>query len=106
MSDEETPGAAGPVGVMVEMRVPKEQSAAAVASTCAFGSTSFTLDGAYQPVPVTPLPDMAPGLESAGEVIVLVRGTVAEDEIADLEADERVVKVWRDSPVIEPFGGC
>ncbi len=62
------------------------------------------LDRDYEPVPTTPLPEIAASVEAAGEEVVTVRGEIDEERIAELEARDDVVAVWRDTPV-EPFGG-
>jgi hypothetical protein len=102
------------VRVLVEMRLPRERADAAFASLAAAPSPSgFRVDSSYKPVPMGGGADAAdasragqPGASgragAAGESIVVVRGTVDEDRIAELEAQPNVRKVWRDGP-IAPF---
>jgi hypothetical protein len=67
---------------------------------------NWTLDESYEPVPVSPMDDHAESLASSGEEPVILRGEVPaaalERTIEELERDERVLKVWVDTP-IAPF---
>lgn len=93
------------VGVMVEIRVPRDAGpAAAFQSMATMGVPGFEPDRDYEPVPVSAIPELAPSLEAAGEEVVLVRGTIEEGKIHDLESQGAVVRVWKDT-VVEPFGG-
>ncbi len=92
------------VRVMVELRVPVDhESAASLEAAPAFVATGFALDSDYEPIPMGPPPDMAAAMEAANETLSLVRGMIEESRIPDLEADEKVVSVWRDTQ-IAPFG--
>ena len=92
--------------VMVEIRVPKHQSPA---QTLTFArqlqSAGFQPDMAFEPVPAGEPADPAQAaeLEAAGEITVLVRGSIHAGDIGTLEAREGVVAVWPDTP-IAPFG--
>ena len=92
---------------MVELRVPLAERAesplAALEQAPAFTATGFAIDRDYPPIPMSPSPDLAAAVEAAGETISLVRGMIEESRIPDLEADEKVVSVWRDTQ-IAPFG--
>ena len=104
-NEEEAPGAAKPVGILLELRVPKDQEPGqALRSSPALAVPGFDLDPDYTPVPVSPPPEDAAALEGAGQTLLLVRGTIDPDRIADLEAQDGVARVWRDTP-IEPFAG-
>ncbi len=93
------------VGVMVEIRVPRGSGpAAAFQSIAAIDVPGFEPDRDYQPVPVSSVPELAPSLEAAGEEVVLLRGTIEEGKITELESRGPVVRVWKDTPV-QPFGG-
>ena len=91
------------VRVLIEMRVPAGQSMAAVQRVAlGLAVSSLTLDPNYQPVPVSPSPDMAERMAAAGEQVVVVRGTIESNKIPELEARAEVLKAWRDSEV-QPF---
>jgi hypothetical protein len=85
---------------MVELRVPAgEEPTAALAVARTLSAAGFDLDAGYDPVPMSP----PAGAAAADEATVIVRGTVASERIAELEAHRRVARVWRDTR-IEPFG--
>src|SRR6185295_1927302 len=84
------------VRVLIEMRVPAGQSMAAVQRVAlGLAVSSLTLDPNYQPVPVSPSPDMAERMAAAGEQVVVVRGTIESNKIPELEARAEVLKAWR-----------
>jgi serine protease AprX len=97
-------GGSDRVRVLVEVRVPDVEAPEAMLSMAApaLDVEGFRLDSDWQPVPLPPPEDMAASLEAAHERTALVRGTVTADEREALEAQDRVVKVWDDSP-IAPF---
>jgi hypothetical protein len=100
-------GAAGETGqtekVLVEMRVPKTgQAGLALQRAAALNVPGFQVDQGYPPVPVTPHPDLQASLASDSEEIVVVRGIIDRDRMAELEAQPNVVRVWKDTP-IAPF---
>lgn len=88
------------VNVMVELRVPAgEEPTAALAVAKTLAAAGFEVDAGYQPVPMGP----PAGAASSADATAIVRGTVAGERLAELEAHERVARVWRDTR-IEPFG--
>lgn len=89
--------------VLVEMRVSSGQGAAFAMQTAAgMNAPGFQLDTAYDPVPVSSPASHAAQLAAANEETVIVRGTIDESQIPQLEAQPNVLKVWRDAP-IAPF---
>ncbi|MCA1564495.1 MAG: S8 family peptidase [Acidobacteria bacterium] len=91
------------VPVLVEVRVSAQQdSRAAVTASPGLSQSSFQLDDTYPPVPVSPDPSQPRNATAANENVVVVRGMVDEDKMAELEAQPDVVKVWRDTK-IAPF---
>ncbi len=93
-----------PVRVLVELTVPVAegpQAAFSVGAT-AFDAAGFQADSAWEPIPVGSPPDAAAALEAAFQETVLVRGSVAKDQMAALEKQENVMGVWLDTPVA-PF---
>jgi serine protease AprX len=91
------------VRVLVEMRVPAGQNMAAVRQVAlGLAVSSLTLDPNYEPVPVSPSPDIAERMAAAGEQVVVVRGTIESNKIPELEARAEVLKAWRD-PEVAPF---
>src|SRR5262245_42968809 len=91
------------IPVLVEMKVQKGTSST-FAHQMAMGMSAggFAVDTSYQPVPVSATPELRAALDSSGHDVVVVRGTVEEDQIQDLQSHPDVVKVWRDSK-IAPF---
>jgi serine protease AprX len=93
--------------VLIELRVPAARGAASVLEVAAgLGIPGFQLDQSYEPVPVSP--PSGPSGEARGASApegetVIVRGTVDPSKIAEIEAQDNVVKVWKDGP-IAPFG--
>lgn len=102
MTEKEEPTGGKKLGVLVELRVPKTRSRDLGAPL--IEAEGLELDRGYEPVPTTPLPEVAASVEAAGEEVVTVRGVIDEDRIAELEARDDVVAVWRDT-YIEPFDG-
>lgn len=91
------------VPVLVEMRVQKGSTAAfAVQLAASIKSPSFQADPDFDAIPLRSPPEQVASLAASGKEVVIVRGTVDEDKIKDLEAQPNVVKVWRDTH-IEPF---
>ena len=97
-------GSSERIRVLVEVRIPDVEAPEAMLSMAApaLDVAAFQLDTDWQPIPLPPPADMAASLETARERTFLVRGSVTEEERADLEAQERVVQVWDDTP-IAPF---
>lgn len=62
----------------------------------------FEIDKEYEPVPSSPSPAFAAELAAVNEEVVLIRGTIEEEEEQALRDNPRVVNVWTDSR-IEPF---
>lgn len=104
-SSSSPPGSAEPVRVLVEIRMSRDQPAAqALESAAALSVPGFQLDTDYEPMPVGAPPEQAAAFEAARESLVLVRGTVADESgIEELEKQDNVFSVWRDTP-IAPFG--
>jgi serine protease AprX len=109
-SGEMNPGGAPSgetVKVLVELRVPSASGMAAAYETArAISVPNWTLDESYEPVPVSPMDHHAESLAADEEEPVILRGEVPaaalEQTIQELESDERVLKVWLDTP-IAPF---
>ncbi len=83
--------------VIVQVRVPRGAPPGDAREAFRSGVPDFDLDEGYAPVPLTPHPDDARGLEAAGEQVVLVRGRVAPDGRAALEAHPDVLRVEGDA---------
>jgi serine protease AprX len=92
----------GKLRVLVELRVPKGQEAAAREMAADLSASSFQVDRSYQPVPMVSPKAKGESLASVADGTVVVRGTIDEAKLAALEAQANVVKVWRD-PQIAPF---
>ncbi len=94
------------VPVLLELRVGAGNAArSAFQMTGAFVNSGFALDDAFEAIPME-APRAEEGSLRAGEApeaTLIVRGTIAADQIPALEARPDVVKVWRDTR-IEPFG--
>ncbi|MDH5739580.1 MAG: S8 family serine peptidase [Nitrospira sp.] len=92
------------VPVLVEMRVERGQTAAqSMQMAGGLNITGLQVDNTYEPVPLQAPPDEAAQFEAERKEIVLIRGIIEESRIPEIEAQENVVKVHRDTP-IEPFG--
>lgn len=92
--------------VLVEMRIPKGQEAAqSFSMATGLSVTGFQLDTSYEPVPAgAPIDSkLAADLEASSQETVIVRGTIEENKIKDLKAQDNVVEVWLDTK-IAPFG--
>jgi hypothetical protein len=63
------------------------------------------VDPTYHPVPVSPPAQGAQAAAAQTHDLVVVRGTIDEDRIAELETHPDVAKVWLD-PKIAPFSGA
>ena len=97
------PGEGGRQRVIVEMRVPKKRGATYSADLAGdFGVSDFQLDTEYAPVPIKPSAEMAGAVEAEDEEVVLVRGTIDQSRIQELERQPQVIRVWKDTPVA-PF---
>ncbi|WP_287263267.1 S8 family serine peptidase [Moorena sp. SIO3A5] len=89
--------------VLVEMRAPKGQGANLFYMAGSFRVPSFQIDYDYEPVSMDPeTPELAMQLQASDEEVIVVKGKVAQNQIAALEAQPNVIKVWPDTP-IEPF---
>ena len=89
--------------VLVEMRVPKGQAKALAVQTAArLNVPGFQVDPSYEPVSINPTPDQTARASSATEESVIIRGTIDESRIAEVEAQPNVIKVWNDTK-IAPF---
>lgn len=87
-----------PVQVLVEMQIPHKRRPQTILNKAISLSPKFQLDTQYEPVPVTPTSDQSLTL-AANEKIVVIRGTILERDIPDLEAQADVLKVWRDTAI-------
>ena len=93
----------GPQAVLVELRVPANQiSSLDIKVAAQMDVSGFTMDSDYTPIPISSQPEQAASLARAGEQTVIVRGTIDADKIEQLEAQENVISVWKDTP-IAPF---
>lgn len=90
--------------VIVEIRVPKTLALDVALSTVSkeIDVPGFTIDEEYQPIPSSPKPSLAAEIADANEQILLIRGTIEEDQEQALRDNPRVVNVWSDAR-IEPF---
>ena len=101
-------GGSDSIPVLLELRVDATaatRSASQLAT--ALENSGFALDDGFGAIPMDAPPAESSGLRSAAEPqsTVIVRGTIAADQIEALEARPDVVKVWRDTR-IEPFGSA
>lgn len=87
--------------VIIEIRVPKELPADAALSLASEEITieGFHLDRDYGPVPVPATDEVAEELQSAGEKIFVVRGTIDDRRLEELKNIPRVVGVHTDAHV-------
>lgn len=104
--DENSSGGSGEsMQVIVEIRVPEDKGAGfALEKASEINIDGFQLDAGYAPVKAGPPPDseMAASLEENREETVFVRGTIAENKQKELEKQDNVVSVWKDTE-IAPF---
>jgi subtilisin family serine protease len=104
MQSQETNGGGtsnGLQSILVEMKVPKSQGMAAMQLAQDRTIASFQVDTNYEPIPMSPSPEMATQFAEDEEIMV-VRGQIEESQIPELEAQPNVIKVYRDTP-IAPF---
>jgi subtilisin family serine protease len=94
-------GGGGKVQVLVEMRVP-QGTPGAFAMAAVNEMPGFETDHEFSAVPMQSEPGEGMGLTGAAEETVIVRGTVDEDKLAELEARADVVRVFKDTE-IAPF---
>ena len=89
--------------VILEIRVPRALTADAALSMVStdVDVPGFEIDGDFQPVRVSPRAELATELTVSNEEIMLVRGTIEEEQEQALKDNPRVVAVWSDSR-IEP----
>jgi len=86
---------------LVELRVQRTRSGEIqLGSPAAMADAGFEIDPDYEPVPVGGA--QASGTRGDDEDVVVVRGAIAPQRIAELEARPDVIRVWRDTP-IAPF---
>ena len=90
--------------VIVELRIPIGSSADEVFALISadLAEAGFELDTEYQPIPTTSNDELVVELEAANEEVVLVRGTIREEDEEKLKQDPRVIAIWTDAR-IEPF---
>lgn len=91
--------------VIVEMVMPKGEATRAFSMAEGFDALGFQVDTSFEPVPAgEPAdPELAMRIEAEGQETVFVRGSVDPKKIKDLEAQDNVIGVWKDSE-IAPFG--
>src|SRR4051794_30300076 len=82
-------GADQPAAVLVELAASSPDEVRE--RTRSLAAHGFTVDADYEPVPM-----------QGEQPTFIVRGTIDDSRIADLEAVPGVVRVWRDTP-IAPF---
>lgn len=100
-SGAERPDGEPSARVLVEMRVTRTRGGELqLGSPAEMEDVGFRIDPDYEPVPVGS--SAATGTRGDGEDVVVVRGAIAPNRIAELEARPDVVRVWRDTP-IAPF---
>ncbi len=89
--------------VLVEMRVPNNQGVLAASRTAAqINVGSFRFDASYEPITVNPSGEQVSSIRAHNEETVIVRGSIEESDIQELESQSNVVKVYKDTP-IAPF---
>lgn len=89
--------------VMIEMHQPRSAGASFALQTAgSFNVSGFQLDTEFDPIPMSPTPEQAASFSSTDEEVIVVRGVVDANQIAELEAQPNVIKVWEDSE-IRPF---
>lgn len=95
-------GGGGKVQVLVEMRVP-QGTPSAFATAAAAEMPGFETDHEWGAVPMSSAAGEGTSFaEGAAEETVIVRGTIDEDKLAELESRPDVVRVFKDTP-IAPF---
>ncbi len=100
------PGGSGVQGeqtqrVLVELRVQRTRGGEIqLGSPAAMQDAGFEINSDYEPVPVAG--SQEEGTRGDDEDVVVVRGSIEPQRIAELEARPDVVRVWRDTP-IAPF---
>ena len=103
MGDE---GGGGQERVLIELRVPQARAGVRTLDMAAgLDLPGLQLDADYDPIPMsTPAGPGARtlGADAEAEQTVIVRASIAPDQIAELESRPEVVKVWKDT-VIAPF---
>ena len=85
--------------VIIELKMPAGLTMQAFRSINSLNLPGFKMDTKYEPVPISPSPEMARTLEMANEVLILVRGIVEEDKEDELKANPNVVNVWADAKI-------
>ncbi|MGB3758870.1 MAG: S8 family serine peptidase [Rivularia sp. (in: cyanobacteria)] len=89
--------------VLVELRVPNNQGVLAASRTAAqINVGSFRFDASYEPITVNPSSEQVSSIRANNEETVIVRGSIEESDIQELESQSNVVKVYKDTP-IAPF---
>lgn len=91
----------GSVRVLVELKVSRTAGPEAALSLGApsFESAGFAVDEGFGAVPLGTPPEAAATLEAEHEERVLVRGSIAEDQMAELEQQEHIEGVWLDTRI-------
>ena len=105
---ERPSGQAGATRVILEMRVPRDLDSKMVMKTASnLVVKGFDLDQEYEPIPMEPeTKELEAKLAESSQEIVLVRGTVDQRRLEELEKQPGVVHVWRDDPVYPRTGSC
>jgi subtilisin family serine protease len=94
-------GGGGKIQVLVEMRVP-QGTPSAFAMAAAAEMPGFETDHEFSAVPMRNEASEGMSFSEGAEETVIVRGSVDEDKLAELESRADVVRVFRDTP-IAPF---
>ncbi|MEM7554218.1 MAG: S8 family serine peptidase [Cyanobacteria bacterium P01_A01_bin.84] len=86
--------------VLIELRVSNQRGL--ITATDMAGGINLTglqIDTSYEPVTVSPTQELAGSLIAANDKTVILRGAIAQSQIAELEAQPNVVKVYKDTPI-------
>lgn len=104
MVPDNTPGGGesddeGEVQVIVELRVPRGEHEVGLEMARGFAVSGFEIDEQYDPVPMEASSEITMAPDEEG---VVIRGSLPAERIEDLEAQDNVISVTRDTR-IEPF---
>lgn len=90
------------VRVIVELRVPQSVARSLTAAEQIVGLPQFKIDTRLTPVPIVAVNRIQMSLDAAREQLVLVRGTIDEDQVEQLREHSHVVEVLVDNSIF-PF---
>ncbi|MEM7725596.1 MAG: S8 family serine peptidase [Cyanobacteria bacterium P01_A01_bin.45] len=86
--------------VLIELRVARDRgSITANEMAGGINLSGLQIDTNYQPIEVNPTQELAGSLIAANDKTVIIRGAIAQNQIAELEAQPNVVKVYKDTPI-------